>query len=301
MWYCLFNTQQYGPFTTQEAIEFIRRHPDCLVWREGITGWISAENFSVLSEKADIPPATSTFNTDLSFQIRGDDLQYVEIDLAPEESVIAEPGSVIYKEDPVVFEAMLSGNQNKGFFGRIASAGKRILSGEKAFLSVFSNTGRHSAKVAFSAPYPGKIIPVSLGDFNGEIICQKSSFLCAQPDVDIGIYFQKKILTALFGGAGFIMQRLTGDGVVFIHAGGTIAEFDLEKDETIQIDAGCLVAFTPDAYFSIQDTGSFKSQIFGGSGLFFATLRGPGKVWVQSLPFTRLVQKFASQIVIKQK
>ena len=297
MWYCLADGRQYGPFSTQQASDFIRQHSDCMVWREGMPDWVSAERFSVLTP----PPETAALRSGLSFQIHGDDLQYVEIDLAPEQSVIAEPGSVIYKEDSIVFEAMLSSDQNKGFLERMASAGKRILSGERAFLSVFSNTGRTTAKVAFSAPYPGKIVPVPLSDFNGEIVCQKNSFLCAEPDTDIGVYFQKKIMTALFGGAGFIMQRLSGDGVVFIHAGGSIAEFDLRENETIQIDAGCLVAFTPTVDFSIQDTGSLKSQFFGGSGLFFATLKGPGKVWVQSLPFIRLVGKIASNIVIKQK
>lgn len=301
MWYCLFDTQQYGPFSTQEAIDFIRLHPECLVWREGMADWMPSEKFSILSSQTNTPSANRTFYSDLSFQIHGDDMQYVEIDLAPGESVIAEQGAMIYKGDSVVFEAALSGNKNKGLFGRMVGAGKRILSGEQAFLAIFSNRGDYDAKVAFSAPYPGKIVPVSLNDFNGEIICQKSSFLCAQPDTEIGVYFQKKILTALFGGAGFIMQRLSGDGVVFIHAGGSIAEFDLEEGETIQTDAGCLVAFTPSVDFSIQDTGSLKSQFFGGSGFFFATLRGPGKVWIQSLPFIRLVQRFASNLVIKQK
>ena len=263
--------------------------------------WTSPETFSVLSARTAIPSADETFDSDLSFRIHGDDMQYVEIDLAPGESVIAEPGSMIYKDAAVTFEAMLSGNRNKGFFSRIAGAGKRVISGEKAFLSVFSNPGSRNARVAFSAPYSGKIVPVSLNAFNSEIICQKSSFLCAQPDTEIGIYFQKKILTAMFGGAGFIMQRLTGNGVVFIHAGGSVAEFDLEEGETIQVDAGCLTAFTSSVDFSIQDTGNFKSQLFGGSGLFFATLGGPGKVWIQSLPFTRLVQRFTSQIQNKQK
>ena len=301
MWYCLSDKRQYGPFLVQQASDFIRLHPDCMVWQEGMEDWLPAEHFSVLTSSANTPAADRLVHSGLSFQIRGDDLQYVEIDLAPEASVIAEPGSVIYKGNDIAFEAVLSGDQSKGFLGRMASAGKRILSGERAFLSVFSNTGHDNAIVAFSAPYPGKIIPVFLKDFKGGIICQKNSFLCAEPDIDIGVYFQKKILTAMFGGAGFIMQRLTGEGIAFIHAGGSITEFDLRENETIQIDAGCLVAFTPAADFSIQDTGSFKSQIFGGSGWFFATLKGPGKVWVQSLPFTRLVSKFASNLVVKQK
>lgn len=303
MWYCLVNTKQYGPFGTEEAINFIARNPDCMVWRKGMPAWTRADKFSVLTGGAfSVPPASSAFHSDLSFRICGDDLQYIELALDPEQSVIAEPGSMIYKEAPVVLDAMLGGNQDKGFLGRVMSAGKRVLSGERAFLSVFTNTSaQDAAKVAFAAPYPGKIIPVSLATLGGELVCQKDSFLCAEPQIDIGVYFQRKILTALFGGAGFIMQRLSGNGVVFINAGGSIAEFDLRENETVQIDAGCLVAFTPDAEFSIQDTGSFKSQIFGGSGLFFATLKGPGKVWVQSLPFSRLAGKFVSRITIEQK
>lgn len=298
MWYCLFNTRQYGPFSTEETIDFIHQHQNSLVWREGMAGWMPANKFSVLNAVSDIPPPTTAyFDSGLSFQVHGDDMQYVEIDLAPQESVIAEPGSMIYKDNDVTLEAQLSGNKNKGFLGRMMGAGKRVLSGERAFLSVFSNeSDRKSARVAFSAPYPGKIIPVSLSSFGGEIICQKDSFLCAQSDVEIGIYFQKKILTALFGGGGFIMQRLTGNGVVFIHAGGSIAEIELDQYEAIQVDVGCLVAFQPSVYFDIQSTGNLKSQVFGGSGVFFAILRGPGKVWVQSLPFSRLAQKFALQI-----
>lgn len=303
MWYCLFQSQEYGPFSTNDALDFIHEHPDCLIWREGMTEWMPVENFAILTDKSNsAPPASAAFSSDLKFQIHGDDMQYVEFNLEPQESVIAEPGSMLYKNDSVTLEALLSGNRKKGFFGRIVGASKRVLSGEKAFLSVFTNSGFHdTAKVAFSASYPGKIIPVSLKDFGGEIICQKDSFLCAQSDVEIGIYFQKKIFTALFGGAGFIMQRLTGDGVVFIHAGGAVTEIELKEGETLQTDIGSLVALQPGVQFDVEATGSFKSQIFGGSGVFFSTLKGPGKVWVQSLPFYRLTQKIISQIRIRQK
>ena len=239
--------------------------------------------------------------TDFSFRIYGNDMQYVEIFLAPEKSVIAEPGSMIYKDDCVDFEASLSSNKNKGLLGRLVGAGKRVLSGERAFLSVFTNEGRDYARAAFAAPYPGKIVAIPLSDYNAEIICQKDSFLCAEPDTDISVFFQKKILTALFGGSGFIMQKLSGNGVVFINGGGSIAELELKHGETIQTDIGCLVAFTPSVDFGIEGAGGIKSQIFGGSGVFFATLRGPGKVWIQSLPFSRLVERFASRIVIRQK
>ena len=239
--------------------------------------------------------------TGLSFRICGNDMQYVEFSLPSGESVIAEPGSMIYKDDRVSFEASLSANKNKGFLGRLVGAGKRVLSGENAFLSVFTNEGNGYARAAFAAPYPGKIIAVSLNDYNKEIICQKDSFLCAESDTDISVFFQKKILTALFGGGGFIMQKLSGNGVVFINGGGSISELELQYGETIQVDVGCLVAFTSSVDFGIEGAGSLKSQIFGGSGVFFATLRGPGKVWVQSLPFSRLVQRVASRIIIRQK
>lgn len=297
MWYCLSNDQKYGPFSPEDASRFIQNHPDCLVWREGLPEWVPAGKFSVLTDQSQTtPPADSYFNAGLDFKICGDDMQYVEINLQPEEAVIAEPGSMIYKDISVNLEALLGNGRRQGVFGKIIGAGKRVLSGEKAFLSSFINTYTQPAKVAFSAPYPGKIIPISLAGFGGEIICQKDSFLCAQENTEIGVYFQKKIMTALFGGGGFIMQRLTGDGVVFIHAGGTIAEIDLEQGDALQVDVGCLVAFQPSVYFNVIGTGNLKSQIFGGSGLFFADMRGPGKVWVQSLPFSRLARRFAAQI-----
>ena len=302
MWFCLSRNEQYGPFTTEEAIDFVYQNPDCLVWQEGMLDWAPANSFSVLNTKAPLPPPVAKFHSDLQFQIHGDDMQYIEFSLTPENAVIAEPGSMIYKENSVILEAMLSGNRDKGLFSRIMGAGKRVLTGERAFLAVFTNTSRHdTAKVAFSAPYPGKIIPISLDSLGEDLICQKDSFLCAQSDIEIDIFFQKKILTALFGGGGFIMQRLKGNGVVFINAGGSVAEFDLDENETIQVDVGCLVAFSQSVRFGIETAGDIKSLFFGGSGGFFATLTGPGKVWVQSLPFFRLVQKFVSRITIKQK
>lgn len=297
MWYCLSNDRKYGPFSLEDAARFIQTQPDCLVWREGLPEWVPAAKFSVLANQSQTtPPANVYFDSGLDFKICGDDMQYVEINLHPGESVIAEPGAMIYKEHAIDLEALFGNGRKQGVFGKIFGAGKRVLSGESAFLSSFVNTYDLPAKVAFSAPYPGKIIPISLAGFGGEIICQKDSFLCAQADIEIGIYFQKKIMTALFGGGGFIMQQLTGDGVVFIHAGGTIGEIDLKQGEALQVDVGCLVAFQPSVYFNVTGTGSLKSQLFGGSGLFFADMHGPGKVWVQSLPFSRLAGRFAKQI-----
>ncbi len=302
MWYCLADHQEYGPFSLEEASRFVQEHPDCLVWRDGMPEWVPAKKFALLTnQSATAPMSDIYFDSGLDFKICGDDMQYVEVTLQPGESIIAEPGSMIYKEIAVEMEALLGTGRKQGFVGKLFGAGKRVLSGESAFLSSFINTLDHPAKVALSAPYPGKIIPVSLSGFGGEIICQKDSFLCAQSDIDIGIYFQKKIMTALFGGAGFIMQRLNGDGVVFIHAGGTISEIDLKEDEFLQVDIGCLVAFQPSVHFEVTGTGSIKAQLFGGSGLFFANMRGPGKVWIQSLPFSRLAQRFAEQIHPQKK
>lgn len=305
MWYCLYENQKYGPFSTQEAKTFIEAHPDCFVWKEGMPEWMPSHSFEVFSDRSSLqaqPAQNTMMDTQLDFMIFGDDMQYVEINLAPHEEIIAEPGAMIYKESGVEMEAMLGTGKQKGVFGKIIGASKRALTGEKIFLSSFYNIrDEETQRVAFSAPYPGKIIPVSLKNFGGQIICQKESFLCAESDIDIGIFFQKRISTALFGGGGFIMQRLTGQGVAFIHAGGMIFEYNLEEGERLQVDAGCLVAFQPSVAFDLKEAGSLKTQLFGGSGLFFANMRGPGKVWVQSLPFSRLAQRLFSLLPEKRK
>lgn len=303
MWYCLSDNKEYGPFSTQEAMRFISGHPDCFVWQEGMPEWIPAFRFEMLAGRAhaDMPARKQAMHSGLDFKIFGDDMQYVEVSLRPEEAIIAEPGAMICKEGGVQLEAMLGTGRKQGLFSKMFGAGKRVLTGESAFLSAFINMDRYPQKVSFSAPYPGKIIPVSLEGIGGEIICQKESFLCSEAGIDIGVFFQKRIFTAMFGGGGFIMQRLNGSGVVFIHAGGMICEYDLKEGETLQVDAGCLVAFQPSVDFSLKEAGNLKSQIFGGSGLFFANMIGPGKVWVQSLPFSRLAQRFASVIQPRRK
>lgn len=299
MWYCLFENKQFGPYTTQEAVTFVGQHENVLVWREGMADWLPAERISALSvQEVQLPSPARTSRSDLSFQIHGDDLQYVEIELPSASSIIAEPGSMIFKDSSITLEASLSGKKSQSAMGSVM---KRLFSGESAFLSVFTNTSVKPAKISFSAPYPGKIIPVSPADCGGELICQKDSFLCAQDSVDIDVFFQRNIMTGYFGGGGFIMQRLVGDGVAFINAGGTIAERELEAGETIHTNVGALVAFTPSVRFDIEAVGNFKSMLFGGSGVFFASLTGPGKVWIQSLPFSRLVHKIASQAYKNRK
>ncbi|MEM7618858.1 MAG: AIM24 family protein [Pseudomonadota bacterium] len=235
---------------------------------------------------------TSQLSDDIDFEIKGSEMQFVEIELDPGESAIAEAGAMMFKDSQITMDTIFGdgskANENSGFLGKITGAGKRLLTGESLFSTLFTHEGQGKARVAFAAPYPGHILGIKLSDLNGQLICQKDAFLCAARGVSIGIHFQKKILTGLFGGEGFIMQKLEGDGWVFIHIGGTVIEKQLKPGETLQVDTGCLAALTSDVDYDIVSAGSVKSMIFGGEGLFFANLTGPGKVWLQSLPFSRL-------------
>ena len=230
---------------------------------------------------------------EVDYEIVGDDLQFVKIELDPHEAVVAEAGAMMYVEDGIQLDTIFGdgSQQQKGFMGALMSAGKRLLTGESLFMTVFHNEGTGKKKVAFAAPYPGKIQPLHLAELGGELICQKDSFLCAAKGVSIGIAFSKRFGVGLFGGEGFIMQRLTGDGWTFVHAGGTLEERTLAPGETLRVDTGCLVALQPSVTYDIQLVGSVKTALFGGEGLFFATLRGPGRVWLQSLPFSRLASR----------
>ncbi len=226
----------------------------------------------------------------IDYKITGQEMQFVEIELDPGESAIAEAGGMMYKS-PAIHMDTVFGDGSKapgGFFGKIASAGKRILTGESLFMTAFENQGQRKERVAFAAPYPGTIIPFHLDEMGGMMICQKDAFLAAAKGVSVGIHFQRKIMTGLFGGEGFIMQKLEGDGIVFVHVGGCVIERELASGEELHVDTGCLAALTPSVEFDIVRAGSVKSMIFGGEGVFFAQLRGPGKVWLQSLPFSRL-------------
>lgn len=227
---------------------------------------------------------------EIDFKIVGDDMQFVEVELDPQEAVLAEAGGMMYMEDGIEMETIFGDGSkpNTGLFGSLMSAGKRLLTGESLFMTVFQNQRPEKKKVAFGAPYPGKIIPVHLADIGGELIAQKDAFLCAAKGVSLGIAFQRRLGVGLFGGEGFIMQRLQGDGWAFIHAGGTIVERTLVPGEVMRVDTGCIVGFQPTVDYDIQYVGKIKTALFGGEGLFFATLRGPGKVWLQSLPFSRL-------------
>jgi len=226
----------------------------------------------------------------IDYEIFGDDMQYVEIELDPGEAAMGEAGAMMMMQDGIQMDTVFGdGSQEQGgFMGKLMGAGKRLLTGESLFTTVFHNEGHDKLRVAFAAPYPGKIVPIDLGAMGGEFICQKDAFLCAARGVSLGIAFQRKIGTALFGGEGFIMQRLTGDGMAFVHAGGALVEKTLEPGEVIRVDTGCVVGYSPSVNFDIEYVGKLKSAVFGGEGLFFATLRGPGKVWLQSLPISRL-------------
>jgi uncharacterized protein (TIGR00266 family) len=227
---------------------------------------------------------------EVDYQIVGDDMQFVKIELDPQEGVVAEAGAMMYIEDDIEMDTIFGdgSQENKGFVGALVGAGKRLITGESLFMTVFHNEGNRKRVAAFGAPYPGKIQPIHLAEIGGEIICQKDSFLCAAKGVSLGIAFNKRFGAGLFGGEGFIMQRLTGDGWCFVHAGGTLEERTLAAGETLRVDTGCLVALQPTVTYDIKLVGGVKTALFGGEGLFFATLRGPGRVWLQSLPFSRL-------------
>jgi uncharacterized protein (TIGR00266 family) len=229
---------------------------------------------------------------EVDYEVVGDDLQFVKIELDPNEAVVAEAGGMMYMEDGIAMETVFGDGsaQSKqgGVLGALLGAGKRLLTGESLFITVFANQATGKRKVAFAAPYPGKIVPLHLADLGGEVICQKDSFLAAAKGVAIGIAFQRRLGVGLFGGEGFIMQRLTGDGWAFLHAGGTIEQRDLAPGETLRVDTGCIVGLARGVDYNIEMVKGVKSWIFGGEGLFFATLRGPGRVWLQSLPLSRL-------------
>src|SRR6184192_1253785 len=233
---------------------------------------------------------------EIDYKIYGDDMQYVEVELDPMEAAVAEAGGMMYMEDGIEMETIFGdgSQQSSGFLGALMGAGKRLLTGESLFMTVFQNRGQGKKRVAFGAPYPGKIIPIQLAQIGGELLAQKDAFLCAAKGVSLGIAFTKRFGAGLFGGEGFILERLQGDGLAFIHAGGTIYQRDLSMGETLRVDTGCIVAFQPTVDYDIQFVGRIKSALFGGEGLFFATLRGPGRIWLQSLPLSRMARRIVA-------
>lgn len=295
-WYFSYNSDKLGPFDLSAAREQAGKNPRGFVWKHGFPQWLPIHQVAELApEKLDpampAPPVQGGRVADeVDFKIVGDDTQFVEIELDPQESVVAEAGAMMYKDPTIAMQTIFGdgSQQTGGFFSKLVGAGKRLLTGESLFMTVFTHQGSGKARIAFAAPYPGSVIPVMLPSVGGTLICQKDSFLCAAKGVSISVFFQRKILTGLFGGEGFLMQKLEGDGLVFVHAGGTVVERVLAPGQTLQVDTGCVVAFEPSVDFDIEQAGGVKSMLFGGEGLFLARLQGPGKVWLQSLPFSRL-------------
>jgi uncharacterized protein (TIGR00266 family) len=300
---------QIGPVGEEEVANHIRNGSvdgSTLVFTAGLKNWTPlcdvAQLSSYLSQGPSAapvgpptpPPPPGRRAHDIDFEIFGTEMQFVEVELDPGESAVAEAGAFMYMTPGVSMETVFgdgSPAQTGGFFGALVGAGKRLLTGESLFMTVFTNAASGKQRVAFAAPYAGKIIPLDLSALGGELVCQKDSFLCAARGVAIGIAFQRRIGAGLFGGEGFIMQRLQGDGLCFVHAGGTIKALDLAPGETLRVDTGCLVALQPSVTYDIQFVGKIKTALFGGEGLFYATLSGPGKVWLQSLPLSRLADR----------
>ncbi|NUY81431.1 TIGR00266 family protein [Flavobacterium sp. MAH-1] len=230
---------------------------------------------------------------EIDYEIFGEEMQYVEIELDPQEIVIAEAGSFMMMENGIQMQTIFGdgSQQQSGFMGKLLSAGKRMLTGESLFMTAYQNQNMRKSKVSFASPYPGKIIALDLSQQNGKFICQKDAFLCAAKGVAVGIEFSRKLGRGLFGGEGFIMQKLEGDGMAFVHAGGTLAKRELAAGEILKVDTGCIVGFSQTVHYDIEFIGGIKNSIFGGEGLFFATLQGPGTVYIQSLPFSRLADR----------
>jgi len=229
----------------------------------------------------------------IDYEIRGAEMQFVEVELDPGEAAIGEAGSMMFMDGGIGMDTVFGDGsaQQGGLFGKLMGAGKRLVTGESLFTTVYTNNASSKQRVAFAAPYPGKILPMDLRQLGGMLICQKDAFLCAARGVSLGIAVQQKISTGFFGGEGFIMQKLEGDGLAFVHAGGTVVKRELQAGQTLLVDTGCVVAYTPSTHFEIQYVGKIKTALFGGEGLFFARLAGPGTVWLQSLPFSRLASR----------
>ncbi len=284
--------------------ELLRRLPqygglEAMVFGPGVQAWTPAKGIPAVASRVSnslsyaappLPPPTRRADV-IDYEIFGAEMQYVEVTLDPGEMVIAEGGAMMYMSTGIVMQTVFgdpSAQQKQGFLDKVMTAGKRVLTGESMFMTTFTAQGSTREKIAFAAPYPGKILPLHLDQLGGQMVCQRDSFLCAARGTQISIAFQKKIGVGLFGGEGFIMQRLTGDGIALVHAGGTLMERELRAGEMLKVDTGCIVALQPSVTYDIQFVGGIKNTLFGGEGLFFATLTGPGKIWLQSLPFSRL-------------
>jgi len=308
VWYVGINGQQQGPMPAAQLLDMIRAgtvtqaayvySPASPTWTpiSQVPLFASAfANAAVAPPPPPPPPGPApalAVADQIDFEVFGNEMQFVEITLDPGEAAVAEAGAFFYMDPGVKMETIFGDgsqqNAQAGFMGKLLAGAKRVLSGDSLFMTIFGNGAAQRQKVSFAAPYPGKIIPVDLRQHDGTLLCHKESFLCAAKGISIGIAFTKKIGAGLFGGDGFILQKIEGQGLAFIHGGGTVVSRDLAAGETLRLETGCLVAFEPRVTYDIQWVGGFKTALFGGDGLFFATLTGPGRVWLQSLPFSRL-------------
>jgi uncharacterized protein (TIGR00266 family) len=304
IWHVAIKGKQLGPYSESEILEMIgsgmldrKSH----VFKPGMTDWVAitdqgefAGAFSTISAPPP-PPRDLGSVHEIDFEVHGQEMQFVEITLDPGEACVAEAGAFMYMDPGIQMETIFGDasaeSDTGGFVGKLMGAGKRVLTGESLFMTLFGNAAQERQNVAFASPYPGGILPVDLRAHGGQLICQKDAFLCAAKGISVGIAFQKRLGAGLFGGEGFILQKLEGDGLAFIHAGGTVVKRELAAGETLRLDTGCLVAFESQVSYDIQMVSGVKTALFGGEGLFYATLSGPGKIWIQSLPFSRLASR----------
>ena len=307
-WYLAIAGKQEGPFTEADVLARIQSGGagrDAHVFTEGMGGWEPIANHPTFSGAfASVPPPVSAAPPppvglgsahEIEYQIFGEEMQYVEIILDPGEACVAEAGAFLYMDPGIEMETVFGDGSERaeqgGIMDKLVGAGKRLLTGESLFMTIFANSGTGKQKVAFASPYPGSIVPFELKDHGNRMLCQKDAFLCAARGVEVGIALQRKLGAGFFGGEGFILQKLEGDGLAFVHAGGAILKKELAAGETARVDTGCLVAFEQSVNYDIQFVGKVKTALFGGEGIFFASLTGPGQVWLQSLPFSRLASR----------
>ena len=306
-WFMAIGGHQVGPVSRDDVVTNLRNGTidgNTLIFGPGLTNWTPLKDVPQLASfltgasgarTAAPPPIVPGRRAhEIDFRIVGSEMQFVEVELDPGESAVAEAGSMMYMTPGISMETVFGDGaqpRGSGVMNAILGAGKRLITGESLFMTVFTNSGGGKQQVSFAAPYPGKILAMDLKQLGGTLICQKDSFLCAARGVSIGIAFQRRIGVGLFGGEGFIMQKLEGDGLCFVHAGGTVHPLDLGPGQTLRVDTGCLVALQPSVSYDIQYVGKIKTALFGGEGLFYAALTGPGRVWLQSLPFSRMADR----------
>lgn len=316
-WYVAVQGQQQGPMSKEDVVQGIqdgRFDRNAHVFTQGLDNWIPittraefAGAFGGDGGAATVPPPTPAAGGavtgqahEIDFEIFGEEMQFVEVTLDPQEACIAEAGAFMYMDPGIDMQTIFGDGsaqtESGGLLGKVLSAGKRVLTGESLFMTVFGNTAGQRQSVAFASPYPGRIIPIDLKQHGHTLLCQKDAFLCAAKGISVGIAFQKKIGAGFFGGEGFILQKLEGDGLTFVHAGGTVVHRDLQPGEKLRLDTGCLVALEQTIDYDIEFVKGIKTAIFGGEGLFYATLTGPGRVWIQSLPFSRLAGRVIAAV-----